>query len=305
MDADVRAALLACLTQPPTILAESGNRIVARPIGLDPSNTSSGAPSWDRYFHDLATGGFVTWVEGERRIARSRAWHFALKNMALADLLLCQGRQVRVVDIGCSAGYFRRFIEGNLPSKSEMPPIHYVGLDVREEQLHEALRAGAPAKGSWNTDITPSLFIQADATDLLPLRDEHFEAAVCFEMLKYLDVESGTSLLLEIRRILKRGGLLALSMPTSYEFAREHRAQTMARFDPNELIHQLNSAGFEVQEVRGSQANYADIDNGLDSTHRETFDSLSGVLPKEIVAAVFAPLSPKFCTQLTYYCERR
>ena len=110
------------------------------------------------------------------------------------------GRDKRVLDLGCRSGALtKHFLEGN----------SVVGLDVDAAALEKAAALG----------IEP---VQANVEELLPFDDMSFDAVVAGELLEHLQFPD--ALIVEIRRVLRPGGVLVGSVPNAF------RVQSRLRF---------------------------------------------------------------------------
>ena len=110
------------------------------------------------------------------------------------------GRGKRVLDLGCRSGALTRyFLEGN----------SVVGLDVDPAALEKAAALG----------IEP---VRANVEEPLPFEDRSFDAVVAGELFEHLQFPD--SLVAEIRRVLRPGGVLAGSVPNAF------RLQSRLRF---------------------------------------------------------------------------
>jgi SAM-dependent methyltransferase len=102
------------------------------------------------------------------------------------------GTGKRVLDLGCRSGALtRHFLEGN----------EVVGLDVDPEALAKAAALG----------IEP---VEANVEEPLPFADASFDAVVAGELFEHLQFPD--TLVGEIRRVLRQGGLLVGSVPNAY-----------------------------------------------------------------------------------------
>jgi len=99
----------------------------------------------------------------------------------VAERLVARNTQL-VVDVGCGIGRFGAALDGG---------IRWVGVDTSPRQLRDCARRPT---------------VQADAI-ALPVRDESVDAVVLLWMLYHLD--DPTAALVEAKRVLRRGGLLA------------------------------------------------------------------------------------------------
>ena len=142
------------------------------------------------------------------------------------------GRGKRVLDLGCRSGALtRHFLDGN----------EVVGLDVDRAALAKAEALG----------IQP---VQANVEEPLPFEDGSFDAVVAGELFEHLQFPD--TLVREIRRVLRPGGVIVGSVPNAY------RLQSRLRFvlgrppedDPTHL-HMFSPAALrdllaEFEDVR-------------------------------------------------------
>jgi SAM-dependent methyltransferase len=104
---------------------------------------------------------------------------------------LCPG--LSLLDVGCGPGVLLRALDASASG------VRTAGLDAGAERLLQA--RAAP---------TPSPLLRGDALRL-PFRDASFDRVLAAEVLEHLR-EDGAALR-EIRRVLRPGGLLAISVP--------------------------------------------------------------------------------------------
>ena len=103
------------------------------------------------------------------------------------------------LDVGCAEGLItRKFaINANLA----------IGLDISLPKLYRAW------KQSCSYDVSNIHFLQADA-EHIPIGDETINFVLCIETLEH--IPNHIKALTEINRVLKRGGVLVLSVPYYY-----------------------------------------------------------------------------------------
>jgi SAM-dependent methyltransferase len=285
-------------------ILQEGNKLALTTGSLQKERSSSFVEkSWDRYFIDLCFGSYRKLVTETNNIGRERTWHYLLKNLAFIDKIYSAPiNEVSVLDIGCSSGYLRRFIEGN-HSGVDSAKIYYWGVDIREEKILEATHTSADIESGSGGDLTPSAFIGHDVGKKLPFKSNSFDYVSIFEMMKYLPISEGEKLISETKRVLKEGGILSLSTPTSHEYYKEKRPDNMISLSPNELIEILESNGLIIDHVYGSQGSYKFLKDKVKNEHKEVFDALNNYFPDEITTAIFAPLYPEYSTQITLYAH--
>jgi ubiquinone/menaquinone biosynthesis C-methylase UbiE len=156
----------------------------------------------------------------------------------------------RVFDCGCGMGFY-------LMTMSKLRRVRLVGLDGDLGRLAWAKKSGAPA-ALLSGDI-----------ERLPFADASFDKVLMTEVLEH--IRDDRRALREIFRILKPGGILALSVPhTNYPFwwdplnrvwtsigGEPFRTGPMVGmwsnherlYRPDELVERIEQAGFHIERV--------------------------------------------------------
>ena len=85
----------------------------------------------------------------------------------------------------------------------------------------------------------------------LPFAAASFDLVTSFEVIYHLGVANDACAFLEIRRVLKPGGLFLLRLPGHDWLRGEHDrlVHTRHRYSPDEVDHKLRAAGFSIQQV--------------------------------------------------------
>jgi len=148
----------------------------------------------------------------------------------------------RVLDLGCGEG--RHAIAVYLESD-----VHSIGVDLSLQDLARAREKFADFEHAKDTGRELSL-MSADALSL-PFANDTFDKIICSEVLEHIpDYES---VLLEIQRILKPGGLLCVSVPRRWPekicwwLSEEYHLVPGGHvriFDAGELRNQIEAQGF-------------------------------------------------------------
>lgn len=156
----------------------------------------------------------------------------------------------RVLDGGCGMGFY-------LMAMAKLRRLHLVGLDNWMDRLRWAQREGVPA-GLVSGGIYST-----------PFANDTFDAVLLSEVLEHIPDEQLA--LTEVRRILKPGGVLALSVPhADYPFwwdpinrvwtaigGSPFRSGPMVGiwsnherlYRPSELVERVQAAGFDIEQV--------------------------------------------------------
>jgi SAM-dependent methyltransferase len=159
-------------------------------------------------------------------------WYAGMRRVALAvlDRALEGQSALNVLDAGCGTGgttmELRRF-------------GHVVGIDLAWEALEPARQRGLGGQ------------LARASIEHLPFVDGAFDVVTSFEVIYHLAVGSDTDALREVRRVLKRGGLLLLRVPAHDWLRGEHDrlVHTRHRYSRSEVAAKLSDAHFEVEQV--------------------------------------------------------
>lgn len=168
--------------------------------------------------------------------AEDRQWWYAGMRAISAALLtpaLAQGAARRLLDAGCGTGRNVAWLSGFGRA---------VGIDLSAQALVLSRRRGAQV---------------ARASVLaLPFADQSFDAVTSFDVLYHRWVPDDRAALVELRRVLKPGGLLLVRVPALGILwgAHDEAVHSRHRYTRHELVGLLQAAGFEVR--RASYANF-------------------------------------------------
>ena len=108
----------------------------------------------------------------------------------------------KVLDLGCGEG--RHAITAYL-----LADVHVTGLDLSEDDLTTARTRLSEFGGE--TSATKSCTFAKASGLAIPFPDDHFDKVICAEVLEHVPEYQG--MLAEIKRVLKPGGLFAVSVP--------------------------------------------------------------------------------------------
>ncbi|RYY77130.1 MAG: class I SAM-dependent methyltransferase [Gammaproteobacteria bacterium] len=109
-----------------------------------------------------------------------------------------------VLDVGCGEG--RHIIHACLEHD-----ILGIGVDLSSQDLKIASERFAPFNGQ---NPKSQFFLQQTDATRLPFADNSFDKIICSEVLEHIENYSGV--LLEIKRVLKPEGTLAISVPRAW-----------------------------------------------------------------------------------------
>lgn len=144
-----------------------------------------------------------------------------------------------VLDLGCGTGYFTY----KLATYAKM----IIGVDFAEKLLEKANKKGKDFK---NCNI---LLIQGDITKI-PLKEDRFEVVYCYATLYY--VEDVESTLIEMNRVLRRGGMAIFELGNKYSINTllvMNSDVISYHISPLKMQKIIKNAGFEIVEHRAFQ----------------------------------------------------
>lgn len=163
-------------------------------------------------------------------------WYTGMRRVALAVLSarLDGRRDLKLLDAGCGTGGttvdLRRFGE-------------VVGIDLAWEALE-------PARGRGLNQLARG------SIESLPFASASFDVVTSFEVVYHLGVANDLSAFQEVRRVLKRDGMLLLRVPGHDWLRGEHDrlVHTRHRYTPDEVAGKLEAAGFSIEQVTWANA---------------------------------------------------
>jgi ubiquinone/menaquinone biosynthesis C-methylase UbiE len=199
------------------------------------------------HHHDEAKQ-FVDWYKdmANSRFANAFTYGRHKIDVLLDGVFKAQQPRARILDVGCGTGeYVRRANE--------------LGFIASGLEPADAMRAIA-----INTNPNASI-ISGIATDL-PYPDESFDLVICIEVLRYLDRSDIRQALCELRRVLRPGGTMFLTMVNRYAldgFFLHYSLKRMLKprsteqphcefVTPGELNREIRTAGFSTAVHRGA-----------------------------------------------------
>lgn len=128
--------------------------------------------------------------KGIRNNFLQKLWH--THKIKLARKILKKIEFENCLDVGCASGYMTSEI-----SKS-FPKGQYFGIDIYDKAIEYAKRK------------YPNIKFKVASASQLPFKDESFDLILFYETIEH--VENPKECLMEIRRVLKKGGRLILTM---------------------------------------------------------------------------------------------
>jgi ubiquinone/menaquinone biosynthesis C-methylase UbiE len=197
--------------------------------------------------HHAEAKRFVEWYENmaKSRFANAFSYGRHKVDVLLDEALKEQQAGACILDVGCGTGeYVRR--------------VNELGFTASGLEPADAMRAVAIKKN-------PSASIVSGVATELPYPDESFDLVICIEVLRYLDRADIRQALRELRRVLRPGGTMFLTMVNRYAldgFFLHYSLQRILKprstgrphcefMTPDELDREIRKAGFSTAAHRG------------------------------------------------------
>lgn len=127
--------------------------------------------------------------EGIENNVLQELWH---TNKFKAILGLISGSPQKILDVGCASGWFLSRL-----SKA-FPKAECFGIDIYDKAI------------AYGKKLYPHITFRIADAHAIPFKDETFDLAICTEVLEH--VNDPKSALLEIKRVLKKGGFAIIEL---------------------------------------------------------------------------------------------
>lgn len=119
---------------------------------------------------------------------------------------------LNLLDVGCNVGAWLSDV------RDRRPAARLAGVELNATALSTAARN------------RPEAILSRAVAERLPFPDDTFDCVTCLEVLEHLPEKNWTSAILEMRRVLKPGGVLIVTVP---------HAGLFAWMDSNNVRHRL------------------------------------------------------------------
>jgi ubiquinone/menaquinone biosynthesis C-methylase UbiE len=177
-------------------------------------------------------------VEGVRPTAFSTAYTYHKMKSIVQDFV---GEAIsgggRVLDVGCNRGYDLL----RLSETYRSPDLRLYGLDVSRDDVRVAVERANSAKKP------ESFAFLLSVVEKIPFRDDAFDAIICSEVVEHLPDPDAA--LREISRVLRPGGVLALTTP-----------------NPGNRLHKLRK--FLPGDIRAKTDEWREMQHEIDKNRR-------------------------------------
>ncbi len=162
----------------------------------------------------------------------------------------------KILDLGCGEGRHA------LALRAQFPAIDILAVDINFQSLSVATEKNSTLGNyaSENTSQSTCFFIQADGMKL-PFAENSFDVIICSEVLEHIKEYSG--FLREIKRLLKKDGVFALSVPRAWpekicwqlsEAYHQVEGGHVRIFNANKLNREVQQHGFNFMHRHWSHA---------------------------------------------------
>lgn len=158
-------------------------------------------------------------------------WHVGKLKILEALIRFCRLPQnAQILDVGCGTGIVIQFLQ-----KFGSPE----GIDISEDAVRFCQKRRTNKVGVGNALS-------------LPYRDKSFNLVVAADLLEH--IEDDVKAIQQMRRVLKKGGFLIVTVPAHKFLWSEHDEALghRRRYTRNELLTKLKTVGFEIKRINYS-----------------------------------------------------
>jgi len=143
----------------------------------------------DKHLHVIEQVPVDYYQKGIERNIFQRIWH---TNKLKVVIRFIHGSPKTILDVGCASGWFISKIS------KKFPKAKCYGIDIYDKGIKYALKT------------YPKIEFKVADAHKIPYRKNTFDLVICTEVLEHLD--SPKSAILEIKRVLKKGGLAVIEL---------------------------------------------------------------------------------------------
>ncbi len=278
-----KAVLANALSAPMTLLKEFERKQLFKGK-LKESHDKPGTSVAATFFRDLSYGSYRLGGQATSPRDRSQSWHQLNQHLSVIKRLFqLDENLIKVLDVGCGTGLFRRLIEGNV-SFSDEKEIYYWGVDNHPALLEKAATEISDVDSGAAGNFCPSAFVLQDVEFGLPFQDNTFNLVVSFESMETLSMTAGVNLIAEMHRVLKPGGHLCLSTALVHDGS--DMIQNLSFVD---WKHLFEKQGFEIESEFGGALTFEQLVPLMSEQEKHMAEQLRQYHPDELIASMLAP----------------
>ena len=182
----------------------------------------------------------------------------------------------------------------------------YLGVDISKANLEEAKTL------ITSYDIIDYSFkyqfLQGDITQLSTFIHEEFDIIIYTSSLEHMSKTDGITSIIEINKILKKGGILYLSTPCSENNIIQYKYH-IYEWSYNDIKKLLNQNNFilidEIGLLPSDNFNFPEIYNKKFGVGCELWLSdLKNKMPQEFITPILSASVPEFSKEFLFICKR-
>ncbi|MCP4054196.1 MAG: class I SAM-dependent methyltransferase [Mesoflavibacter sp.] len=194
--------------------------------------------SWDFYDKSLLGMSCYPFISKDGPQEPERIWAHLTKYLRFIEFIVSDynAREIVVADLGCADGRFGRTLFENVrPFKK----IQYIGIDLRKNIVKCIIE---------NTTYFRSIFINANITNHIPIKNISVDIVVLSQVLKYIESKLLSSTLKNCGALLKSNGCLLVthSLPSRYDT--KNWTGFVGDYSFKDFEEALDRAGFIIKE---------------------------------------------------------
>lgn len=237
---------------------------------------------------EFTEGTEVDWGKLPFLIGRS-AYYYAYFMRHLYAISQIKKPSMHVLDIGCAAGAMKDLIH----KASFIGHTYYVGIDAKAKSVQ---KAGNSLTGNY-------FLLQDHVIGTLPyIRSESVDIIFAMEILEHMNEKQGNAFIKDLRRILKKDGVLLLSTPnveiTHHDFHIIEYTVEEAQKKLGEYFVITDTMGWDYLE-RGK------VENQFTEEDRRVFNDLKNYVRPSLLRQIFVSKYPELASAVLYRCVRK
>lgn len=237
---------------------------------------------------EFTEGTEVDWGKLPFLIGRS-AYYFAYFMRHLYAINQIKKPSMHVLDIGCAAGAMKDLIH----KASFIGHTYYVGIDAKAKSIEKA-----------GSILTGNFFLLQDyVTGSLPyIKSKSVDVIFAMEILEHMNEEQGDIFIKDLRRILKRDGVLLLSTPN---IEVTHHDFHVIEYTVEETQKKLKKY-FDITDIMGwDYLERAEVEKHFSEEDKRVFNDLKNYVRPSLLRQIFVSKYPELASAVLYRCVRK
>ena len=239
---------------------------------------------------EFTEGTEVEWGKLPFLIGRS-AYYYAYFMRHMYAITQIKKSSMTVLDIGCAAGAMKDLIHRAM----YIGHTYYIGVDAKEKSIDKA--AFTQSSGNF-------FLLQDHITGTLSyIKSESIDVIFAMEILEHMNEKQGNVFIKDLRRMLKKDGVLLLSTPnvevTHHDFHVIEYTVEEAQKKLGKYFNITDTMGWDY--LQGNKK----VEKYFSSVDKSTFQALSKYVKPALLRQIFVSMYPELASAVLYRCVRK